>query len=306
MNLIYTEFLKTEFYTKVKEISPNFSEDFFRGNNDIYLLTNKSLFIFEKTANKNIFLLFWKWYFRIATLGLSSFLPSFIKKQSIVEIKLNDFFISNIPKKHKEHVKEFISLLEKKEKQFELKKHEKEKELKDKNHQAKLEKKEKEKLEKINKQKCLLLLKDLDKDDNGVIDLVEADDFGKILDNNQKQINEINRDYIKSFVQVSEFLKLQRKSIQSIFNQLSEYINQGGEEIIINDELLKTFPYLNLVSSKKELILLKSQYKTDYQGKRAYTLDIIKWIEKNLDFSKTKARKYLDNCAPSRDIDANI
>ena len=90
--------------------------------------------------------------------------------------------------------------------------------------------KEKEEKESLQKEKYSILLKELDSDGNGIIDLVEGDDYGKILKLNQDKIIEINRDYIKQFVQISNYLKTKRKSLQSIFEQLVTYVNDGGIE----------------------------------------------------------------------------
>ena len=63
--------------------------------------------------------------------------------------------------------------------------------------------KEKEEKESLQKEKYSILLKELDTDGNGIIDLVEGDDYGKILKLNQDKIIEINSDYIKKLVQIS-------------------------------------------------------------------------------------------------------
>ena len=88
--------------------------------------------------------------------------------------------------------------------------------------------KEKEEKESLQKEKYSILLKELDSDGNGIIDLVEGDDYGKILKLNQDKIIEINRDYIKQFVQISNYLKTKRKSLQSIYEQLVICVNEGG------------------------------------------------------------------------------
>lgn len=92
------------------------------------------------------------------------------------------------------------------------------------------QKKEEENKEnqKKEKEKYLVLIKEFDKDNNGIIDVVQVDDFSNILKKNQQEIIEINRDYIKQFVQVSNFLKTKRNSIQRIYEYLVESINTGG------------------------------------------------------------------------------
>ena len=103
-----------------------------------------------------------------------------------------------------------------------------EKERLKKEQKERLEKEEKERLEKEKKEKYLELAGELDKDNNGTIDVVEGNDFSNILKKNQEKIIEINRDYIKQFVQVSNYLKLKRKSLQNVFESLNNAINEGG------------------------------------------------------------------------------
>jgi hypothetical protein len=123
---------------------------------------------------------------------------------------------------------------EEKEKQIKLEREKKErleseeKERLEKEQKERLEKEEKERLEKEKKEKYLELVGELDKDNNGTIDVVEGNDFSNILKKNQEKIIEINRDYIKQFVQVSNYLKLKRKSLQNVFESLNNAINEGG------------------------------------------------------------------------------
>ena len=97
--------------------------------------------------------------------------------------------------------------------------------------------KEEEEKDRLQKEKYSILLKELDSDGNGIIDLVEGDDYGKILKLNQDKIIEINRDYIKQFVQISNYLKTKRKSLQSIYEQLVICVNEGGIEKSLEETL---------------------------------------------------------------------
>jgi hypothetical protein len=115
---------------------------------------------------------------------------------------------------------------EEKEKQIKLEREKKERLEREK--KERLESEEKERLEKEKKEKYLELVGELDKDNNGTIDVVEGNDFSNILKKNQEKIIEINRDYIKQFVQVSNYLKLKRKSLQNVFESLNNAINEGG------------------------------------------------------------------------------
>jgi hypothetical protein len=59
-----------------------------------------------------------------------------------------------------------------------------------------------------------------DKDQIGEIDLIQDNDFGKILKKHQSKIVEIDRTYIQKFVKISNFLSLKKKSIQDLYKQL--------------------------------------------------------------------------------------
>jgi hypothetical protein len=72
------------------------------------------------------------------------------------------------------------------------------------------------------------LIKEFDVDNNGLIDLVEGDDFGKLLKLNQGKIVEIDRNYIKQFVQISNYLKTQRTRLQDLFEYLVKGVDEGG------------------------------------------------------------------------------
>ncbi len=116
--------------------------------------------------------------------------------------------------------------------------------------------KELEEKESLQKEKYSILLKELDTDGNGIIDLVEGDDYGKILKLNQDKIIEIDRDYIKQFVQISNYLKTKRKSLQSIYEQLVICVNEGGVEMSLEVTLrigLKKGSKLECVKKIKEI-----------------------------------------------------
>ena len=113
-----------------------------------------------------------------------------------------------------------------------------------------------EEKESLQKEKYSILLKELDTDGNGIIDLVEGDDYGKILKLNQDKIIEINRDYIKQFVQISNYLKTKRKSLQSMYEQLVICVNEGVIEKSLEETLrigLKKGKKLECVEKIKEI-----------------------------------------------------
>lgn len=86
-------------------------------------------------------------------------------------------------------------------------------------------KKKKEKIE-LDKQKTSekknVLIKELDKDLDGTLDVVQTDDFHELLKKHEKSIIEIDRDYIKNFVKLSNYLKTIRNNLQNTFEILSK------------------------------------------------------------------------------------
>ena len=92
-------------------------------------------------------------------------------------------------------------------------------------------KKEESRINKLNESKNEIF-KELDKDGNGIIDVIEGNDFDLLLKKHQKSIIEINRDYVQQFVKVSSYIKTKKKNIQSIFNSIKD---------IADERLLKEF-----------------------------------------------------------------
>lgn len=97
-----------------------------------------------------------------------------------------------------------------------------------------LKEKRKKELELINSQKNTL--KDLDKNNDGQVDLIE-NDFNKILNKNQKYIIGIDAKYIHQFVKVSNFIKTKKQNTQKIFESIRDTSTQ--EELEERAYLLK-------------------------------------------------------------------
>jgi len=85
------------------------------------------------------------------------------------------------------------------------------------------------KLTELNQSKSQLL-NDLDKDGNGIIDIVEGDDFNILLKTHQKHIIELgrndNKNYVQQFIQLKNYLIDERKNIQHLFILLNDVQNQ--------------------------------------------------------------------------------
>lgn len=77
-------------------------------------------------------------------------------------------------------------------------------------------------------------LQSLDVDRNGLIDVIEVNGFSELLGKYQNEILEINREYIKHFVQVANFLKTKRSSIQAVYTLVMKTIDSGESFRSIN------------------------------------------------------------------------
>ena len=150
-------------------------------------------------------------------------------------------------------------LEQEKQQKIDIEKNEREEKIKEQLVQEARENQNKERLENEKKEKqdeYLIMISELDKDNDGVIDIVNNDDFYKLLMIHQEKIISINRDYIKQFVQVSNFLKTKKNSIQSIFQNITSTIKNGGTsryvwEIIDFEKYIKENNLLSLSSKIK-------------------------------------------------------
>lgn len=82
------------------------------------------------------------------------------------------------------------------------------------------------KLEKL-KTSQKTILRELDKDNNGEVDIVEGDDFNTLLKKHQKKVMEIDRTYIQNFVKISNYLKTKKSNIQLEFSAIGDTKDQA-------------------------------------------------------------------------------
>jgi hypothetical protein len=99
---------------------------------------------------------------------------------------------------------------------------------------------EKERITSLNSKRGMII-SNLDKDGNGEVDLVDGDDFNKILNLNQKAIIDLDRSYIQKFVKISNYLKTKRVNTQKIFSSLNNTKTDSELELLTN--LLKNQIY---------------------------------------------------------------
>ena len=74
------------------------------------------------------------------------------------------------------------------------------------------------------------VLSELDKDGNGIIDVIESDDFMKLFRKHQSVIKEFDKEYINHLVKISNYLKTKRSNIQEIFLEIRKTKNQSQLE----------------------------------------------------------------------------
>lgn len=112
--------------------------------------------------------------------------------------------------------------------------------------------------------------KQLDKDNNGEVDLIE-NDFNKLLTKNQKKVLEIDKNYIHQFVKVSNYIKTKKTNIQKIFetiessstkSQLDERLNLLQNQIHTYELLV--FHSINMIGAlvKEDLITFYEIYES--------------------------------------------
>jgi hypothetical protein len=77
------------------------------------------------------------------------------------------------------------------------------------------------------------ILTELDKNNDGIIDLAE-NDFNKLLSKNQKRVMEMDKNYVHQFVKVSNFIKTKKQNTQKIFESIRETSNQEELEVRVN------------------------------------------------------------------------
>jgi hypothetical protein len=78
--------------------------------------------------------------------------------------------------------------------------------------------------EKNTKQEVEIQLSNLDKDGNGIVDILESsDDFKSIISKYQKEIIDIDKTYIHKFIKISKYLDDKKANIQFLYNTRNDY-----------------------------------------------------------------------------------
>ena len=69
------------------------------------------------------------------------------------------------------------------------------------------------------------ILQEFDKDNDGVIDLIE-NDFNKLISKNQQKVIDIDKTYIHQFVKISNYIKTKKQNTQTIFESIKSTKNE--------------------------------------------------------------------------------
>jgi hypothetical protein len=79
-----------------------------------------------------------------------------------------------------------------------------------------------------------LIIKELDINNDGEVDIVDVDSFNKLLTKNQKSVIDIDKNYIQKFVKISMYLKTKKSNTQKIFETINETKNKEELDEIVN------------------------------------------------------------------------
>jgi hypothetical protein len=134
-----------------------------------------------------------------------------------------------------------------------------------KNAQREAEQNEKDRIQNLAKNQISILMQ-LDKDNDGHIDLVD-NDFNKLLLKHQKEIIEIDKNYIHKFVKVSNFIKTKKANTQIIFESIQDtsYQNELDELVSLLKNQIHSYELLVFHSINMIGALLSEDLITFYE-----------------------------------------
>lgn len=66
----------------------------------------------------------------------------------------------------------------------------------------------------------------LDEDGNGIVDVIEGDDFKKLVRENQEKIAQVDANHVQKFVKISTWLETKKGNIQRIFDRVKNLVEQ--------------------------------------------------------------------------------
>jgi hypothetical protein len=81
------------------------------------------------------------------------------------------------------------------------------------------------------------LMSEFDVNNNGEVDVIEGNDFMELLKKHQPKIIQVDKEYIQKLIKASNYLKVKKENIQSIFNEINnlEISHKQNEADYLND-----------------------------------------------------------------------
>ena len=103
---------------------------------------------------------------------------------------------------------------------------------------------------------------EIDKDGNGLVDVIEGfDEIDLLLKKHQGKIISIDSKHVMEFVQVSNYLKLKKKNIQKIFEELKKVSDKQNLKIYL--EIFKDNIHVYDLITLNSLLMINSLINTD-------------------------------------------
>ena len=103
---------------------------------------------------------------------------------------------------------------------------------------------------------------EIDKDGNGLVDVIEGfDEIDLLLKKHQEKIISIDSKHVMEFVQVSNYLKLKKKNIQKIFEELKKVSDEKNLKIYL--EVLKDNIHVYDLITLNSLLMINSLINMD-------------------------------------------
>ena len=195
------------------------------------------------------------------------------KDNYVVESKDEEYLIKEFQKLKNKYYKIYFEFLKEKRLTIgDLRKREKKAKKEAKRREAERKRKEAERKRKEALQtERNNILKKLDKDGNGLVDIIENDDFMKLLKKHQKKIIEVDKKHIQDFVKISNYLKTKEDNIQKVFKHIKETESKSEfkEYVKLLENQIHTYNIL-LHNSLSMIIALNEDLTLFYQLYEAF------------------------------------
>ena len=243
-NNFYTEHITNQYLYSPKEImeNPKKCDGFFHSSDYVKILSTENVFLLGVGG---YFIFSYEYFYILENDGLlkvkSEKFP--IKELEYLELKpyKGIFSIGEILIKGRKvgvHIikdEHFIDILLQLNKV--LKEERKEREEREEREQEERERLEKQRLESKRiefENSKVSYISNVDKDNDGQVDLIDGESFNKLLNKHQKTISDIDKNYIQKFVKISLYLKNKKKNTQNIFESIKNTQNDSELNELVN------------------------------------------------------------------------